>query len=91
MNENKKLAQNTAFLYLRMLVTMIISLFTSRVVLQTLGEIDFGIYNIVGGIVILFSFLNATLSTATQRFISYELGKKNYSRVHEIFSISMTS
>lgn len=56
MNENKKLAQNTAFLYLRMLVTMIISLFTSRVVLQTLGEIDFGIYNIVGGIVILFSF-----------------------------------
>lgn len=91
MNANKKIAQNTAFLYLRMLFSMSISLFTSRIILQTLGETDFGIYNIVGGIVILFSFLNSTLSTATQRFLSYELGKGNIQIVHEIFSISMSS
>lgn len=90
MVNNKKIAKNAFFLYLRMFITMGISLFTSRIVLRTLGETDFGIYNIVGGIVVLFSFLNAALTTASQRYLSYALGngdKKNFS---EYFSISVT-
>ena len=88
--DNQRIAQNAFYLYIRMFITMIISLFTSRVVLNTLGETDYGIYNIVGGIVVLFSFLNAALTTATQRFFSYELGKKDLKSLQRIFSISMT-
>ena len=76
-SNNKNIAKNAFFLYVRMFITMGISLFTSRVILQTLGETDFGIYNIVGGIVVLFSFLNAALTTSTQRFLSYALGKND--------------
>lgn len=72
---NKKLAKNTLFMYFRMLLTMAVGLYTSRVVLQTLGVEDFGIYNVVGGIVILFTFINSAMSTVTQRHLAYELGK----------------
>lgn len=68
-----------------MLVTMIISLYTSRVVLNTLGVEDYGIYNVVAGVVVLFTFINNAMATGTQRHISYELGKKD-GRISEIFS-----
>ncbi|MBE0676761.1 MAG: lipopolysaccharide biosynthesis protein [Bacteroidales bacterium] len=77
-------------LYIRMLVTMAISLFTSRVVLQALGEEDFGVYSIVGGVVMLFSFLNTAITSATQRFLNFELGKGNLDEVNRVFSMSMT-
>lgn len=72
---NKRIAKNTLLLYIRMLFLMGISLYTSRVVLNTLGIEDYGIYNVVGGVVTLFSFLNGTLATATQRFFSFAIGK----------------
>lgn len=65
---NKRIAKNTFFLYIRTFIIMFVTLYTSRVVLQTLGETDFGIYNIVGSVVVLFSFLNSAMSSATLRF-----------------------
>lgn len=89
-SDNRRIAKNTLALYARMGVTMLVSLFTSRVVLQTLGVEDFGIYNVVGGVVVLFSFLNAAMSSATQRFLNFELGKKNLAQVARVFSMSMS-
>lgn len=68
---------------------MLVSLFTARVVLNTLGIADYGLYNVVGGIVALFTFLNQSLSTATQRYLSVELGRQDYSRLKDIFSTSI--
>lgn len=87
---NRRIAKNTLALYVRMGVSMIVSLFTSRVVLQTLGVEDFGIYNVVGGVVVLFSFLNAAMSSATQRFLNFELGRKDFAQVGRVFSMSMS-
>lgn len=75
--QNKRLLKNTLLLYLRMFFTMSIGLYTSRVVLQVLGIEDFGIYNVVGGVVTMMSFLSTSLTSASQRFISFELGKGN--------------
>ena len=74
---NKRIAKNTIFLYMRMLLTMAVTLYTSRVVLDVLGVEDFGIYNVVGGVVTMFAFLNGTISGVTQRYITYELGTGN--------------
>lgn len=82
---NKILAKNTLMMYVRMLFLMFISFYTSRVVLQALGEENFGIYNIVGGIVVLFAFLNGAMTTGTQRHISYELGKKD-GNINKVYS-----
>ena len=68
---NKRIAKNTLLLYIRMFVMMFTSLFTSRIVLQVLGETDYGIYNIIGGVVVLFSYLNSALLSATQRFLNF--------------------
>lgn len=87
---NKRIAKNTLMLYVKMGVMMLVSLYTSRVVLQTLGVDDFGIYNVVGGVVVLFSFLNAAMSSATQRFLNFELGKKDLVQVGRVFSMSLT-
>lgn len=86
---NKRIAKNTIFLYIRMLVVMIISLYTSRVILKVLGVEDFGIYNVVGSIILMFSFINGTLSSATSRFITVELGKNNYCDLNKIFNITL--
>jgi len=88
---NKRLAKNTIYLYIRTLVVMLITLYTSRVVLQTLGAVDFGIYNVVGGIVVMFSFISGAMATATQRFMSYALGKGDNNEVQRIFSLSLLS
>lgn len=84
-SNNKRIAKNTIFLYLRMLVTMAIGLYTSRVVLATLGVEDYGIYNVVGGVVVLFTFISNAMASSTQRYLSFELGKEN-GDVAKVFS-----
>lgn len=83
---NKRIAKNTMLLYLRMLFVMAVQLYTSRVVLNTLGVIDYGLYNVVGGIVTMFAFLNGAMITSTQRYITFELGKGNLYRLKEVFT-----
>lgn len=90
MVNNKRIAKNTLFLYFRTFLIMLISLYTSRVVLDVLGETDFGIYNLVGGIVVLFTFMSSAMSAATQRYLNYELGRNNPHEVGCIFSMSLT-
>ena len=85
-DNNKRIAKNTLLLYVRMLFTMAVSLFTSRVILNTLGVEDYGINNVVGGIVTMFSVLSGSLSSSISRFITFELGKRNIERLKTIFS-----
>ena len=73
-NNNKRIAKNTMYLYMRMLLSLIVQLYTSRVILNALGISDYGIYNVVGGVVTMFSFMSGTMSTAAQRFMSYAIG-----------------
>ena len=73
-----------------MLLIMAVQLYTSRVVLSALGVEDYGIYNIVGGVVVLFSFINNSLSSATLRFLNFELGRGDMDRVKRVFSMSFT-
>ena len=87
---NKRIAKNTLLLYFRMLFMMAINLYTSRVVLNTLGVEDFGIYNVVGGVVAMFSMLSGSLSAAITRFITYELGTGNQENLKKIFSSAVT-
>lgn len=87
---NKTIAKNTMFLYFRMLVTMVISLYTSRVVLQVLGVDDYGIYQAVGGIVGFLSLINGSLSTGTSRFMTYGLGEGNLKKLERIFTTTLT-
>lgn len=88
MNNEKKasIAQNTIFLYFRMICIMLVTLYTSRVVLNVLGATDYGIYQTIGGIVGLLSFVNNALSTGSSRFITYELGKKENNKLTTVFS-----
>ena len=83
---NKRIAKNTMLLYVRMMFIMAVQLYTSRVVLNTLGVVDYGIYNVVGGIVTMFAFLNGAMVTSTQRYITFELGKGNIQRLKEVFT-----
>lgn len=82
---NRTIVKNSLYMYARMLVLMIISLYTSRVVLQTLGIDNYGIYNIVGGLIVMFTFVSNAMATGTQRHISFELGKKD-GNVPKVFS-----
>lgn len=84
-----RIARNTLFLYLRTFITMIISLYTSRLVLQALGVSDYGVYNVVGGFVSMFSVAIGPISSAISRFITYELGKGDLKKVKVIFSTSV--
>ena len=86
---NKRIAKNTLLLYIRMFIMMGVSLYTSRVVLQKLGVDDFGLYNIVGGVVVLFSVFNSSLSGSTQRFLNYEMGRDDVTSVNKVFQCSM--
>ena len=75
--ENKRIVKNATMLYVRMFFTMLVALYTSRIILQRLGVLDYGIYNLVSTVVMIFLFLNNMLSEATQRFIIYEIGGGN--------------
>ena len=83
---NSRIAKNTIFLYFRMILLMVVSLYTSRVVLSTLGIEDFGVYNVVGGFIGMLSFLNGAMSGSTQRFITIELGRGNIESLKHVFS-----
>lgn len=85
-DNSKRIAKNTMFLYIRMLLMTLIGLYTSRVVLDKLGEVDYGIYNVVGGFVTMFTIVSGTMTTATQRFLSFEIGKAENGDVRTIFS-----
>lgn len=84
-SNNKRIAKNTMFMYIRMLVLLVISLYTSRIVINALGVENYGIYNVVGGVIVLFSFINSAMATGTQRHLSYELGKED-GNVSKVFS-----
>lgn len=81
------IVRNTLFLYFRMFITMIVSLYTVRIVLNTLGVVDYGVYNVIGGVVTTLAFITDVLANASQRFFSVELGKKNSVRLQQIFSL----
>lgn len=87
---NKRIAKNTLLLYSRMLLLMMVSLYTSRVVLNALGVEDFGIYNVVGGVVAMFCIISSSLSAAISRFITFELGKGDSVELKKTFSASVT-
>lgn len=87
---NKRIAKNTLVLYVRMLFLMFIGLYTSRVILKALGVEDFGIYNVVGGFVALFSIVSRSLSGAASRFLNFEMGKGNKERLNAVFSTTMS-
>lgn len=87
---NKRIARNTLLLYFRMLLIMAVSLYTSRVVLATLGIEDFGIYNVIGGVVAMFAIISSTLSAAVSRFITVELGRNDFEQLKKVFSASVT-
>lgn len=85
-DSNKRIAKNTLFLYFRMFLIMLVSLYTVRVVVKTLGITDYGIYTAVGGVVLMLSFLSQTITSASQRFFSYELGKRDYQKLKQTFN-----
>ena len=90
MGYSKGVVKNTFILYLRMLLIIVVNLYTVRVVLKTLGEIDYGLFNVVGGIVTMFSVLSATMASASQRFLAFEIGRKNYAQLRKTFSTTVT-
>ena len=87
---NKRIAKNTIILYVRMIVVMFITLFTSRVILRALGVDDFGIYNVVGGVVTMMAVVNNAMAVSTQRYLTFELGKGDMQQFRRVFSTCMT-
>jgi O-antigen/teichoic acid export membrane protein len=86
---SQRIVKNTLFLYFRVILTLVVTLYTSRVILNTLGIEDFGIFNVVGGVVTMMSFLSGAMSSATQRFLSYELGRNDAEQLHNVFRMSL--
>lgn len=89
-SNNKTIAKNTLFLYFRSIIILLITLYTSRIVLDVLGVEDYGVYNLVGGFVAMFSMISSTLASASQRFITYAMGENVKNKVHIVFSTSVT-
>lgn len=87
-NKNKTIAKNTLFMYFRMFFTMCVSLYTSRVVLAALGFSDYGLYNVIGGVIALFGFINGAMSSTTSRYITYYLGQEEKQRLNDVFSMA---
>ena len=86
---NKRIAKNTLLLYVRTLFVMVVSLYTSRVVLNMLGVSDYGIYNVVGGVVTMFGFINSSMTSATQRYITFALGKGDMTQLQKVFCTAL--
>lgn len=86
----QRIAKNTALLYVRMLFIMLVSLYTSRVILKTLGEEDFGLYTVIGGIVIAFSFLNGVMGSACSRYFAIEIGRNDNEALRRVFNLNIT-
>ena len=88
-SDNMRIVKNTLLLYVRMFLIMAVSLYTSRVVLAALGVTDYGIFNVVGGLVTIFSFLNAAMVTSTQRYLTFYLGKGDQDKLTNVFTTSI--
>lgn len=88
-SKNKRIAKNTLFLYIRMAFVLIVSLYTTRVVLNVLGVEDYGIYNVVSGFVSMFAFLNTTMSSGIQRFYNYSIGQEDGSSVNQVYNTAL--
>lgn len=91
LSNNKRIAKNTIYLYMRMIVIMAITLFTSREILRILGVDDFGIYNVVAGVVVLLHFLQTGLTSAFQRYLAYDIGKGDENQLNKTFSMSVNA
>ena len=89
-SNNNRIAKNTIYLYVRMLFNLVVSLYTSRILLNALGAEDYGINNVVGGSVTMFAFLSGTMATATQRFLSFEIGRGDKVQLRKTFAVSNT-
>ncbi len=90
MSQNKTLAKNSLLLYFRLIVVTIVGLITTRIVVRNLGASDYGLYNVVGSIVVMMNFLNTVMVSTTYRYIAYELGKGKEGDVNKIFNISFS-
>ena len=90
-SNNKRIAKNTLLLYFRQILTMFVSLYTSRIVLNTLGIDDYGIYNVVGGVVTMFAFLNSTMASASQRFLAVDIAKGDKNKLIQTFNLTLLS
>ena len=88
-SDEKRIAKNTMYLYLRMFLVMVVTIYTSRVILEALGASDYGIYNVVGGVVMLMAFIKGPLNSATVRFLTYELGKQDEKKLANTFAASL--
>ena len=88
-DNNKRIAKNTLMLYFRMFLIMAVTLFSFRVILEELGEDGYGIYNVVAGVVILFSFLSSAMTQSTQRFLSYHIGRQDFAELRRVFSMAV--
>lgn len=85
----KRIAKNTILLYVRMLFGMLVSLYTSRVIISALGVVDYGIYGVVGSFVAMFSLINGSLSASASRFLTFELGRGDMNKLKTVFSTSL--
>ena len=90
-DNNKRIAKNTSFMFLRMLLVLVVGLYTSRVILRTLGVEDFGIYNVVGSVVVLFTFLQQALTNATSRYITYAIGENDKINTNTTFIMAVNA
>ena len=88
-SDSKRVAKNTGYMFIRMILVLVIGLYTSRIVLRVLGFEDFGIYNVVGSVVVFFSFLKMALTNATYRFLAFEIGKGSKETLNEIYSMAI--
>ena len=88
-DKSKTIAKNTLFLYIRMILVLLVNLYSSRVILRVLGVEDFGIFNLVGGVVVFLGFFQAALTNATYRFFAYELGAGNDEKLNKVYSVSV--
>lgn len=88
-NNNKRIAKNTLFLYFRMILSMLVGLYTSRVVLQTLGVSDYGVYNVMGGVIGMLGYVNTLLAGGTSRFLTIGLGERNFEKLKLTFSTTV--
>ena len=89
-HKTRLIARNTLMLYVRMLFMMFMGLYTSRIVLQALGENDYGVYNVIGGVVAMFSIISGALNSAVSRFITFEMGKGEGARLNAVYSTAVT-
>ena len=89
MSNNKRILKNSLYLYLRMIITTVVTLFTIRILLMNIGVVDYGIFSLVGSVIVMISFFNNALSSSTQRFLSLAMSKDENFDVSSIFNASL--